>query len=147
MIKRFAGRTKIIYLKKADSVAIDAGEMVKFSTADPGFVAPSTGDTDERLIGVARDSYASDTTNELVAIEVPTEPWVEWEFDTDSDGGLADTDVGYYRGLDTLGANIDVSLTNNETFLVTKKISTTKGVGILVSTVVNSAYATMYAGT
>ena len=143
-IRRHSGRTKVIHLRKADSVAIDNAELVKFSTADPGFVAPATGDTHERIIGVSRDSYASDTGNELVAIEVPLEQYVEWDIDVDSDGGLADTDVGYLRGIDTLGANLDASSVTLNTFLVVKNPSATRAIGVLTQSMLN--YNSFYNG-
>jgi hypothetical protein len=129
MFRRKAGRTKLIELPKANSVAISNGEWLKLTGT--GRVTPAVGDTNELLIGVSRDSYASDTTAEAVSIEVPLELMVEWEFDTDSDGGLTDTHVGAFLDLDTLGANVDVSSSVQDTILVVRRISATKGVGVL----------------
>jgi hypothetical protein len=77
-----------------------------------------------------------------VPVEVPVEDFVEWEFDVDSDGGLADSDVGRYCAVDTTGGasvlagdscgmRADVSDTAVRTIFITARISATKGIGVL----------------
>ena len=140
-VRRESGRTKLIYLPKTPSIAIDAGEYLKLN--DSGGVRPAISAANERIVGASRDSHAtSDTTSNPIAVEVPIEQWVEWEVDTDSDGGAADSDVGGYRDLDTLGANIDVSATTDKVFLITRVKSATKVVGVLAKSAVNSWDAT-----
>lgn len=130
-IKRKSGKTKLLHLPKASQVAITPNTVMKFNNIGGVIIAVS--DTNERLVGVSRDSWAtSDTTKRLIAVEVPIEKYVEWEIDTDSDGGLTDTMIGTLRDLDTLGANLDASATTDGVFLVTGVISATKGVGVLV---------------
>lgn len=128
--KHKSGRTKNIYLAKKASTAIAAHALVKFDNA--GGVTLAVGDTHEALVGVNVGAQVStDTTTNPIAIQVPLEFFVEWEFDTDSDGGLTDTMVGSFRDLDTLGLNVDASATAKKNILVTKCISTTKGVGVI----------------
>lgn len=129
--KRKSGKTKLLHLPKASAVAITPNTVMKFNNIGGVIIAVS--DTNERVVGVSRDSHAtSDTTTKLIAVEVPIEKYVEWEFDTDSDGGLTDTMVGTFRDLDTLGANVDASAVADGVVLVTGRISATKGVGVLV---------------
>lgn len=127
---RKSGRTKLFYLPKASAVTIKRNSILKFNVI--GGVIDAVGDTNEPLVGVSRDSYAtSDTTTKLIPVEVPIELGVEWEFTTDSDGGLTDTMIGTFRDLDTTGANVDASATSRQQILVTGKISSTKGIGVI----------------
>ena len=131
--RRASGRTKVMYFPKPSAVTLPANIFMKFATPSTGVLARAISDTGEAIVGVLRDSYAStDTTENRVPIEVPLEKWVEWEFDTDSDGGLTDTHVGQYLDLDTTGGNVDVSASTDDAILVTKRISATKGLGVLV---------------
>ena len=134
--RRFRGRTKLMYFPKKTAVAISRGRLLKFDNA--GFVTGAVGDTGERLVGISRDSWATtDTGTDPIAVEVPIENAVEWEIDTDSDGGATDTHVGSTRDLDTLGANVDVSASTQKNILITKRVSSTKVIGILTRLVFN----------
>lgn len=129
-----------MYFPKTASVAINTGGFQKFVAA--GTLTPCISDTGEYIVGVSRETYAaSDTTTKQIAIEVPTELYVEWEFDTDSDGGLADSDVGNYRDLDTTGTKLDASASTDKMILVTKCLSTTKGIGVLAKTAISNFQA------
>lgn len=128
--KHKSGRTKNIFLPKVASVTYLADQIQKFDNI--GGTRPARSDTNEPLVGVSVEAIAStDTTTKLIAIQVPTEYWVEWEFDTDSDGGLTDTMVGTLRDLDTNGNCVDASATADKTILVTRCISATKGIGVI----------------
>ncbi len=108
---------------------------------DSSTVSPLRNDSTDRPLGVVK---RNDTTTDsaLVPVEVPVEDFVEWTFDVDSDGGLADTDVGRYCAVDTTGGNsvnagdscgtrADVSDTTIRTIFITGRISATKGIGVL----------------
>ena len=138
-----AGRTKIMNLAKRLTLtaAITKGDLLVFSdTAAPGLhhFADVGGTTDASsplpIFGVAiRDVATTDTDATLIGVEVPTENYVEWEFDTDSDGGLVASDVGGLRDIDTLGRNLDRSKVIRKDILITRLISGTKGVGIIMN--------------
>ena len=76
MFLRYKGKTILRWFPKKASTAFTAGELV---TADgSGNVKPATS-TSTSIVGVCRSTVAStDTTNDLIAIEVPVEPTVEW---------------------------------------------------------------------
>lgn len=136
-VRRHAGRTKLIYLPKTPSIAYDAGEFLKLNSS--GGVRPAISDTNEMIVGVSRDSHATtDTTSNPIAVEVPLENYVEWEVDTDSDGGASASDIGGLRDLDTTGGNIDMNVTTDKVFLILRVISATKVVGTLAKSAVNS---------
>lgn len=131
-IKHKSGRTKNLYLPKASAVTIRADGLLKFNGIGGVIMSAGSADTNAQNIGISVDSHAtSDTTTNLIAVQVPLEFAVEWEFDTDSDGGLTDTMVGTFRDLDTNGTHVDVSSQTDNTILVTRVISSTKGVGII----------------
>lgn len=133
---------------KANNQAILKGQLVK---SDTGRVIRANSSTNEALIGVAIDSYSSDTTGELVSVQVPTEQWVEWEIDVDSDGGLVASDVLTYRDLasDTngVGNSVDRSASTDGVILITKRISATKCLGVIAKSAVNSPNASLFIST
>lgn len=125
-----------MYFPKTSAAALGADEFVKNTSSK---ILACISDTNELIIGVSRESWAaSDTTTNQTAVEVPLELWVEWEIDTDSDGGLADTDIFGYRDLDTTGANLDASASTDDVLFVTKKISATKGVVVIAKSAINT---------
>ena len=141
---RYRGKTKIMYFKGDTAREVRDGSLVKLS--DSGTVVPLRNDSDDRIIGVAR---RNDTTTDsaLVPVEVPVEKAVEWEIDVDSDGGAADSDVGRYCSVDTVGGasvnagdscatRVDVSDTAIRNIFVTGIISATKIRGVIC----NSAF-------
>jgi len=135
-VRKNAGRTKLIYLPKTSAIAVAAGEFMK--TNSSGGILPCISDTNELIVGVSRDSHAATDTAVSMAVEVPLENYVEFEIDTDSDGGAADSDVGGYRDLDTTGGNIDMSSSVDKVLLVLRVISATKVVATLAKSAVNS---------
>lgn len=139
--KRYAGKTKILTIWPGDTAnEVRDGGMVGIS--DSGTVVQLANDSTDKPLGVARRNDTV-TDSALVPVEVPIEEWVEWEFDVDSDGGLADSDVGTSIAIDTAGGGsvsagdsagmrVDVSDVTVPTILVTRVISATKGVGVLI---------------
>lgn len=140
MFKRFDGKTKVLYFKGDTALQVRDGGMV--SITDSGTITPLRNDSTDKPLGVAR---RNDTTTDsaMVPVEVPIEEYVEWEFDVDSDAGLSDSDVGTSVAVDTTGGNsvlagdscgmrVDVSDVTFPTILVTRRISATKGVGVLI---------------
>lgn len=135
--KRASGKSKLMpFPKSATFTSVVTGDTngksglpCQLSTA--GQVDRWASDTAAGLLGFVRDIVAAtDTSTNQVLVEVPIELFVEFEFDTDSDGGLADSDVGRYVDVDTNGL-VDVSTSTEDTILVTKKISATKGRGVV----------------
>lgn len=128
-------------LFKGDTaLQVRAGGMVGFT--DSGTITPLRNDSTDRPLGVAKRNDTT-TDSSLVPVEVPVEEYVEWEFDVDSDAGLADSDVGTSVALDTAGGNsvlagdscgmrVDVSDVTVPTILVTGRVSATKGIGVLI---------------
>lgn len=97
-----------------------------------GYVTIHPGGAEE-VIGVLRKTIASTDSdyaeNTNVPIEVPLEPWVEWEFSTAS---LVAADVTNYVDIDTTDpGKVDRSTSADDIVFVTKRISATKGVGVI----------------
>ena len=88
---RKTGKTKVVYFKGDTAREVRVGSAVKIS--DSATVVPLRNDSSDNFIGVVKRNDTT-TDSSLVPIEVPIEEFVEWEFETDSDGGLADSDVG-----------------------------------------------------
>lgn len=137
--RRHKGKTKIMYFKGDTAREVRDGGVV--SLTDSATVAPLRNDSTDRPIGVAR---RNDTTSDssLVPIEVPVENFVEWVIDTDSDAGLADSDVGRYCAVDTTGGNsvlagdsagmrIDVNDTAVRTVFITGRVSASQATGVI----------------
>ena len=134
--RRATGRTKLLEFPKAAAVVtLAAGDLIQLS-AD-GQVNRWASDTAAVVVGVCRETL-TDTGTGAVKIEVPTELYVEFEFDTDTDGGLADSDVGRFVDVDS-NSNVDVSASTEDTVYVTKRISATKGRGVLARTPITKA--------
>ena len=116
-------------------IPIAKGDWLEYSDTGAAGLYRSISDTTSLrlpLFGVAaQDIATTNTALDPISVEVPIENYVEWEFDTDSDGGLVASDVGGFRDLDTLGRNIDRSILANKTFLITRLISASKGNAIL----------------
>lgn len=129
-----------MYFKGDTAREVRDGGLVGFS--DSGTVVPLRNDSTDVPIGVARRNDTV-TDSSLVPVEVPVEDYVEWEFDVDSDAGLADSDVGQTVAIDTTGGGsvlagdscgmrVDVNDVTFPTVRITGRISASKGVGILV---------------
>lgn len=132
-----------MYFKGDTAREVRVGGLVGLT--DSGTVVPMRNDSTDKPVGFAK---RNDTTTDslLVPIEVPVEEWVEWEFETDSDGGLADSDIGTTVAVDTTGGGsvnagdsagvrLDISDVTFPTMLITRRISATKGVAVLVKRV------------
>lgn len=131
---RASGKTKLMYFKKTASTVLKDGGLVKISVT--GRVQACTNDTTDYIIGVGRRTTASTdsdyTSCGFYPVEVPVENYVEWEFTTDSDNGLADSDVGRKADIDTTtdsvyATGVDVSASTVDHVLITKYISASKG--------------------
>ena len=146
MFRRATGKTKLMYFKKQDTAVADVimeGGLVGLN--DSGKLQYCGNDSTDRVIGVAKMSVSAiDTSSWNTApwlpVEVPVESGVEWDIDTDSDGGAADSDVGRYVAVDTATASdcaatrVDISDTANPQVFITKVISATKVRGVLSKT-------------
>ena len=137
--KRFRGKTKIMYFKGDTAREVRHGSLVGLN--DSAAVDYCASDSLDRIIGVARRNDTV-TDSALVPVEVPVENAVEWLIDVDSDGGAADSDVGKYCGVDTVGGasvnagdsaamRADVSDTTSPDIFITARLSGTQIVGVL----------------
>ena len=140
--KRLRGKTKLMYFKGDTAAEVRDGSLVMLT--DSATVRRLNNDSSDRAIGVAR---RNDTVTDslLVPVEVPVENAVEWEIDLDSDAGAADTDIGKYCAIDTLGGGsvpagdsasmrADVSDTSIRQIFITGRNGTTKIIGVLAIT-------------
>lgn len=123
------GKTKNIWLPVTPSTALAAGSIVTLSSGK--LVAATAATTAPNLAGVlvgeitAQDAdYALDR---LVAVQVPMEKNVVWEFPTT---GLVATDIGVDVDLAD-AVSVDRSATAIGVVRPTKVLSATKGQGLL----------------
>src|SRR3990167_4860396 len=139
---RHRGKTKIMYFRKLDTTnQLRDGGLVQLD--DSANLEPVRNDSTDRPLGVCRQNVGlTDSTQLQIPVEVPVENAVEWLIDVDSDAGLSDSDVGRFCAIDTTGGGsvlagdscgmrVDVSDTTIRTIFITKRISASKGVGIL----------------
>ena len=151
MFRKISGKTKTMYFKKDTTEQVRDGSLVTFNL-DSGQVVRVGNDSDDKIVGVARrnDTLADST---VVPVEVAVESAVEYEVETDSDGGAVDSDVGRLINIDTVGGNsvnagdsagmrVDVSDSVAGSFLITRVISTTKVRGVVVNTVFHQTFDT-----
>ena len=133
-----------MYFKGDTAKEVRAGSLVMLS--DSGTVIRLDNDSSDRPIGVARRNDTV-TDSALVPVEVPVELAVEWLIDTDSDAGAADSDIGMYCAIDTLGGNsvlagdsvsmrVDVSDTSVRQVFITGRVSASQ----IIGTIANSAW-------
>jgi cobalamin biosynthesis protein CbiD len=133
--RRVKGKTKNVYLPVTPSTAIAAGALVTFSSGK--LVAAAAATPAAELAGVLKkaitatdDDYADDRR---VAVEVPVEPNVQWEFLT---SGLVAGDIGNDVDLtDSVTVNRAASAVGVVRPL--RRITATKGVGLVK---INGAY-------
>lgn len=116
---------------------------------DSANLEPVRNDSTDRPLGICRLNVGLvDSAQLSIPVEVPVENAVEWLFDVDSDAGLVDSDVGRYCAVDTTGGGsvlagdscgmrVDRSDTAVRQILVTRVISGTRGVGIIVRSAFN----------
>ena len=132
----------MMYFKGDTAAEVRDGSLVMLT--DSATVRRTNNDSSGRPIGVAR---RNDTVTDslLVPVEVPVELATEWEIDLDSDGGAADSDIGMYCAIDTLGGGsvnagdscgmrADVSDTSVRQIFITGRIGTTKIIGVICNT-------------
>ena len=133
-----------MYFKGDTAREVRDGSLVSI-TSDSGTIVPVDNDSGDRILGVARRSDTI-TDSALVPVEVPVENAVEWLIDVDSDAGAADTDVGSYIAVDTVGgASVNAGDSNATRVamadtappyvLVTGVVSATKIIGVLAKQV------------
>lgn len=129
-----------MYFEKDTATEIRNGSLVTIT--DSGTLVYANNDTTDRPVGVAR---RNDTTTDSadVPVDVPIESAVEWLIDTDSDGGAADTDIGRYCAVDTVGGagvsagdsaatRVDINDTGVRQVFITDVVSATQVIGVLV---------------
>ena len=154
MFKKIAGKTKIMYFGKDTTDQIRDGSIVTFNL-DSGQVVRVGNDSDDKILGVARrnDTLSDSGGTGGVPVEVAVESAVEYEVETDSDGGAADSDRGRIVNIDTTGGNsvnagdsagmrVDISDSAAGSFLITRVISVTRVRGVIVNTVFHQTFDT-----
>src|SRR3990167_6833400 len=137
---RKTGKTKTMYFEGDTAREVRKGGVVVLT--DSGTCVPPRNDSTDHVLGVA---MRNDTTTDssLVPVEVPVELAVEWEADVDSDAGAADSDVlqgvafdttggGSVLAGDSAGMRVDISDGTQEQFLITRRVSTTKVIGVII---------------
>src|SRR3990167_6855480 len=140
-LRRVSGKTKTMYFRGDTALEVRKGGAVVLN--DSGYIGVPRNDSTDRILGVAmRNDTVTDSS--LVPVEVPVELAVEWEADVDSDAGAADSDVlsavsfdttggGSVLAGDSCGMRIDVSDVTQQQFLITRRISATKVIGVIVN--------------
>lgn len=133
--RKVKGKTVVKYLPVTPSTALPARSIVAFTSGK--LVAATAATTAPNLAGIligaitAQDAdYAQDR---LVAVEVPVEKNVTYEFPTT---GLVATDIGVDVDLAD-NVSVDRSATAIGVVRTTKVLSSTKGQGLLK---INGAY-------
>ena|SRR3990167_7094706 len=151
MFRRLNGKTKTMYFQKDTTDQIRVGSLLTFNL-DSGQMVRVGNDSDDKIVGVAkRNDTLADSA--LVPVDVPVESAVEWEIDVDSDAGAADSDVGRIVNVDTTGGNsvlagdsagmrVDISDSVAGSILITRVISATRVVGVIVNTVFHQTFDT-----
>ena len=141
MLKRVSGKTKTMYFEGDTAREVRNGGAVVLT--DSGTCVPPRNDSTDRFLGVAMKNDTI-TDSSLVPVEVPVELAVEWEADVDSDAGAADSDVLQACSFDTTGGNnvlagdsagmrVDVSDVTQQQFLITRRVSASKVIGVIVN--------------
>jgi len=141
MLKRVSGKTKTMYFEGDTAREVRKGGVVVLT--DSGTCVPPRNDSTDRVLGVA---MRNDTTTDssLVPVEVPIELAVEWEADVDSDAGAADSDVlqgvsfdttggGSVLAGDSAGMRVDINDVTQQQFLITRRISASKVIGVILN--------------
>lgn len=123
------GKTKNIWLPVTPSTALEAGSIVTLSSgklvaATAGTLAPNLAGV---LVGAITAQDADYALDRLVAVQVPMEKNVVWEFPTT---GLVATDIGVDVDLAD-AVSVDRSATAIGVVRPTKVLSATKGQGLL----------------
>ena len=150
MFRKLRGKTKMMLFEKDTTDQVRDGSLVTLT--DSGQIVRVGNDSDDKIVGVARrnDTLADST---FVPVEVAVESAVEYEVETDSDGGAVDSDIGRLVNIDTTGGNsvlagdsvgmrVDVSDSVAGSFLITGVISTTRVRGVIVNTVFHQTFDT-----
>jgi hypothetical protein len=125
----YRGKPIVAYFKKTDTtVNFVDGSAVMLNTS--GALALPSNDSNDRILGVCQKNIAAKDSDNNVPVILATED-VEWEVETDSDGGASSTDVGRFCALDTGDttnprATVDVSDSTIPHFLITQVVSATK---------------------
>lgn len=127
--RRVKGLTKEVYLPVTPSTAIAAGALVTFSSGK--LVAAGAATAQDDLAGVLKGAIAATDADyaddRRVAVEVPVEKNVVWEFDTT---GLLATDIGVDVDLAN-SVSVDRSATAVGVVRPLARISATKGRGLI----------------
>ena len=125
--RKVKGKTKNVYLPVTPSTAIAAGALVTFSggklvAAAAGTLAVNIAGV---LVGAITANDADYAVDRKVAVQVPLEPNVLWEFSTT---GLVATDIGVDVDL-TDSVTVDRSATAIGVVRPTARVTATKGRG------------------
>ena len=133
----YKGKETIVYSRKTDTTTrFIEGSLVVLNTA--GTLGLPANDSDDKIYGVCRKTILAKDSDENVPVALASED-VEYEIDTDSDGGASSTDVGRYAAVDTGDttnprATLDVSDSDIPHVFITQFVSATKVRGRLART-------------
>lgn len=125
---RRAGKTKIVLKKLTASIAVEEWSLVY---PDPGNAwqitkADATAGNFfwviKQTIATTDDDYAS---TKMVAVEVPIESWVEWDFTVWS-GTFTAADIDKYADL-VNEKSVAVDTTSKKSVYITKYLTSTRG--------------------
>lgn len=135
MIKRYQGRTKLMWFPVTVStvflvdslVAWSSGQLIAATNTTAGSVIPGV---IRHAIAATDDDYA---TERNVEVEVPVEKNVVWKCTVDANGALLLTDIGTYMdiGTDDTGDDVDTTGSTYDIFLCVGFISTVLGYFVL----------------
>lgn len=121
-------KTKIVYKTLTASIAVEEGSLVYPDPGNAGQVTKADS-TAGNFFGVIRQTIASTdddyTSTKQVAVEVPTEQGVEWDF-TVWAGTFTSADVDKYADLND-EKSVAVDTSTKKQVYITKYISATKG--------------------
>lgn len=127
--KVYRGKPIVVMSRKTDTTTrMIVGSAVQLNAS--GVLGLPANDSDDKVLGVVQKLIATaDTVNDVPVI-LATED-VEWEVETDSDGGATATDVGRYCAIDTGDttnprATVDVSDSDVPHFYIAQFVSATK---------------------
>lgn len=129
MFKVYTGKPSVKYFGKGDTtIKILNGGVVRLLTT--GKLGVLGNDSDDAILGVSAKTVATADSDDSVPVMI-AEEGVEWEVETDSDGGASATDVGRFCAIDTgdttnPNATVDISDSVIPAFFITSIVSATK---------------------
>lgn len=125
---RREGKTKIVKKLLTASVAVEEGSLVYPDPGNAGQITKADA-TAGNFFGVIKETIATTDDNfastKMVAVEVPIEQWVEWDFTVWS-GTFTAADVDKYADL-VDEKSVAVDTTTKKSVYITKFLTSTRG--------------------